>query len=87
MPRQPTKDTAALYLELPANLRERLGAFVQRTRRMLKGEVVNAIEQYLDREEAKLSHAAAPSTAVPAPPPAEDLQKQAKGPRRKRGPK
>jgi predicted transcriptional regulator len=53
VPAQPTKDTVALYLELPAGLRRRLDAFVRRTRRTLKGEVANAIEQYLDREEAR----------------------------------
>jgi hypothetical protein len=41
-----------LYLEIPRALRERLAGFVRRTRRTLKGEVCNAIEQYLDREEA-----------------------------------
>ncbi len=53
MPEQPTRGTAPLYLELPTALRRRLDEFVQRTRRKLKGEVCNAIEQYLDREEAK----------------------------------
>jgi hypothetical protein len=53
MPEQPTKDTLPLYLEMPAALRQRLDDFVKRTRRKLKGEVCNAIEQYLDREEAK----------------------------------
>lgn len=79
MPRQPTKNTAALYLELPAGLRERLNGFVERTRRTLKGEVANAIEQYLDREEAKESRPAPP--AAPAPPPAGDLGGQAAEPK------
>jgi hypothetical protein len=52
VPEQPTKGAAALYLEIPSDLRERLAAFVKRTRRTLKGEVCNAIEQYLNREEA-----------------------------------
>jgi hypothetical protein len=52
MPENPTKGTAPLYLEIPLALRERLAGFVRRTRRTLKGEVCNAIEQYLDREEA-----------------------------------
>lgn len=51
MPEQPTKGTAPLYVEMPADLRQRLDAFVKRTRRTLKGEISNAIEQYLDREE------------------------------------
>ncbi len=63
MPEQPTKDTSALYLELPTALRQRLDVFIQRTRRKLKGEVCNAIEQYLDREEA-----ASPAPAPPKPP-------------------
>jgi hypothetical protein len=41
---------------------ERLKAFVGRTRRTLTGEVTNAIEQYLDREE-KLSPPAGPASA------------------------
>lgn len=60
MPEQPTKNTVPLYAEIPRSLRERLDSFVQRTRRTLKGEVSNAIEQYLDREE---------ETDVPTPPP------------------
>jgi hypothetical protein len=54
VPEQPTKGTSPLYLEIPADLRARLDAFVKRTRRKLKGEVCNAIEQYLDREEGTI---------------------------------
>jgi hypothetical protein len=64
VPKQPTKDTAALYLELPAGLRQRLDAFVERNRRKLKGEVANAIEQYLDREEAKERASAGPAVST-----------------------
>jgi predicted transcriptional regulator len=46
-----TEGHAALYLEIPQALRERLDDFVTRNRRKLKGEVCNAIEQYLDRQE------------------------------------
>jgi hypothetical protein len=69
VPDQPTKGTSPLYLELPAELRQRLDAFVLRNRRKLKGEVTNAIEQYLDREEAREGR---PTPAPPALPPAED---------------
>ena len=64
MPERPTRNTSPLYLELPAGLRERLDAFVARNRRKLKGEVCNAIEQYLDREEAKET----PRAEAPQPP-------------------
>jgi hypothetical protein len=66
VPKQPTKDTTALYLELPAALRQRLDGFVDRNRRKLKGEVANAIEQYLDREEAKEDRPAPGFTPLPA---------------------
>jgi hypothetical protein len=49
--RHRTPGTAPLYVEMPEPLRQRLAAFVDRTRRTLTGEVCNAIEQYLDREE------------------------------------
>jgi hypothetical protein len=67
VPEQPTKGTAALYLEISLPLRQRLDAFVARTRRKLKGEVSNAIEQYLDREEALLAGAATPTAPAVSP--------------------
>lgn len=51
--KQRTQGVSALFVELPTELRERLDAFVERTRRKLKGEICNALEQYLDREEGK----------------------------------
>jgi hypothetical protein len=66
VPKQQTKDTAPLYLEIPKVMRDRLDAFVERTRRTLKGEVTNAIEQYLDREERLF------------PPPAAEPEKKGK---------
>ena len=63
VPEQPTKDAAVWYIEMPTALRARLDAFVRRTRRKLKGEVCNAIEQYLDREEGARSPACADGTA------------------------
>ena len=54
MPKQQTKGSAPIYLEIPKAVHERLKAFVARTRRTLVGEITNAIEQYLDREEKLL---------------------------------
>jgi predicted DNA-binding protein len=71
MPEQPTRGTSALYLEIPLALRERLDEFVKRTRRTLKGEVSNAIEQYLDREEKMF-----PPSAETAEPPAKKGKKK-----------
>jgi hypothetical protein len=67
LPEQPTKGTAPLYIELPITLRERLEAFVKRTRRTLKGEVANAIEQYLNREEGSPAPAQPTQQAEVAP--------------------
>jgi hypothetical protein len=65
---KPTTGSTAVYLEVPAALRGRLDAFLVRTRRTLKGEVCNAIEQYLDREEALLTHRARAAESPPEKP-------------------
>lgn len=59
-----TSKSKALYVELPEDLRQRLDDFVTRTRRKFKGEVVNAIEQYLDREEGSTAPKPRPVASV-----------------------
>ena len=68
MPGQPTRETSPLYLEVPVALRRRLEDFVKRKRRTLKGEVCNAIEQYLDREEGQAQSASPTAEAASAVP-------------------
>lgn len=67
MPRQKTRDTSPLYIEMENHLLEKLKELAQRNRRKLKAELTLAIERHLtESEQQTLREIASADTTLPA---------------------